>query len=78
MRVATRYYGVMAQQLLIDHVNDFLRQTGMAESAFGRQAVNDWKFVKSIRAGRRVWPETEDRVMAFMARHKPADAQVAA
>lgn len=39
----------------------------MADSALGRAAVNDWAFVRQLRAGRRVWPETEAKVRAFMA-----------
>lgn len=41
----------------------------MAESSFGRGAVNDWSFIRGLRAGRRVWPETEAKVRAFMLAH---------
>jgi hypothetical protein len=39
----------------------------MAESTFGRRAVNDGKFVARLRDGARVTPETLERVNKFMA-----------
>src|SRR6185437_5169716 len=39
---------------------------GMAESTFGRLAVNDGKLVNRLRFGGRVTIETVERVMAFM------------
>jgi len=53
---------------LLDRIADFCRQSGMAESTFGRRAVNDGKFVSRLRDGARINPETLDRVGAFMAR----------
>ncbi|MDQ5850294.1 MAG: hypothetical protein M3544_15155 [Pseudomonadota bacterium] len=41
----------------------------MAESTFGRRAVNDGKFVARLRDGARVMPETLQRVNQFLARH---------
>jgi hypothetical protein len=41
----------------------------MAESTFGRRAVNDGKFVSRLRDGARVTPETLQRVNQFMERH---------
>ena len=41
----------------------------MAESTFGRRAVNDGKFVARLRDGARVTPETLERVNQFMVRH---------
>jgi hypothetical protein len=40
----------------------------MAESTFGRRAVNDGKFVARLRDGARVTPETLERVFNFMAK----------
>lgn len=59
-----------AHPLLAD-VTAFCARTGMAESTFGREAVNDWKFIPDLRGDnrprpRRVWPDTEQRVRAFM------------
>src|SRR5262245_6836980 len=41
----------------------------MAESTFGRRAVNDGKLVSRLRIGGRVTMETVDRVRTFMTDH---------
>src|ERR1700752_3710199 len=51
---------------LLGSISDFCRRTGMAESTFGRRAVNDGKFVARLRDGARVTPETLQRVNQFM------------
>ena len=52
---------------LLDSIADFCRRTGMAESTFGRRAVNDGKFVARLRDGARITPETLSRVSTYMA-----------
>src|SRR5215510_6579451 len=59
---------------LLGSISDFCRQTGMAESTFGRRAVNDGKFVARLRDGARVTPETLQRVNLFIAKHGLAGA----
>ena len=54
---------------LLDSIVRFCRRVGMAESTFGRRAVNDGKFVSRLRDGARVTPETLDRITAFITRH---------
>ena len=54
---------------LLGSISDFCQRTGMAESTFGRRAVNDGKFVARLRDGARVTPETLHRVNNFMAKH---------
>src|SRR3954462_11593675 len=54
---------------LLGSISDFCRRTGMAESTFGRRAVNDGKFVARLRDGARVTPETLTRVNDFMTKH---------
>jgi len=54
---------------LLGSISSFCQQTGMAESTFGRRAVNDGKFVARLRDGARVTPETLERVNAFITRH---------
>src|SRR5438270_6793440 len=54
---------------LLGSISDFCRRTGMAESTFGRRAVNDGKFVARLRDGARVTPETLHRVNDFMTKH---------
>lgn len=54
---------------LLDSIADFCRRIGMAESTFGRRAVNDGKFVTRLRDGARITPETLERVSTYMAHH---------
>jgi len=58
--VATRGSG------LLDSISEFCRRAQMAESTFGRQAVNDGKFVARLREGARITPETLERVSMFL------------
>ena len=57
---------------IIHEVDSFLRVHKMAESYFGRRATNDWKLVPQLRAGRRLWPDTEARIRSFMENYQPA------
>src|SRR5882672_9635710 len=59
---------------LLGSISQFCQRTGMAESTFGRRAVNDGKFVARLRDGARVTPETLHRVNQFMERHGSAGA----
>jgi hypothetical protein len=47
---------------LLDSIVRFCGRAGMAESTFGRRAVNDGKFVSRLRDGARVTPETLGRI----------------
>jgi len=57
---------------LLDSISSFCRDNGIAESTFGRRAVNDGKFVARLRDGARITPETLDRVNTFLERHGAA------
>ena len=63
----TKGVGMNAEQLLRE-VSDFCRVLRMAESTFGRRAVNDGKFVSRLKGGGRVTTVTVERVRAFMSR----------
>src|SRR5262245_24647454 len=52
---------------ILREISDFCRQTGIAESTFGRRAVNDGKLAARLRNGGRITTETLDRIRAFMA-----------
>jgi hypothetical protein len=54
---------------LLDTIAEFCRRNSMAESTFGRRAVNDGKFVSRLKDGARITPETLERVSQFMARN---------
>jgi hypothetical protein len=62
---------------LLESITAFCRKAGIAESTFGRQAVNDGKFVSRLRDGSRVTPETWNRVRKYISEHGgkvPADS----
>ena len=54
---------------LLDSIAAFCRHSGIAESTFGRRAVNDGKFVARLRDGARITPETLDRVTTFLEKY---------
>jgi hypothetical protein len=56
----------MTQTELLTEIDNFLLANPMAETTFGRLAVNDGKFVARLRGGKRCWPETAERVMDFI------------
>ena len=62
---------------LLQEIAAFCRSAGMAESTFGRRAVNDGKFVSRLRFGGRVTTSTADRVRAFIARHAQDEGSLA-
>lgn len=51
----------------LEEVGTYCREAGLAESTFGRLAVNDGKFVSRIRDGGRITENTLCRVRDFMA-----------
>ncbi len=57
----------MSEALLRD-IAEYCRSVGIAESTFGRLAVNDGKLVGRLRVGGRVTTDTVERVRAFIAR----------
>lgn len=61
-------------QTFIDEIENYCRSRAMAESTFGRVAVNDGKFVGRLRSGRGVTMKTIERVRAFIAENGGAAA----
>jgi hypothetical protein len=61
---------VDAQRLLAE-IADYCRTAAMAESTFGRLAVNDGKLASRLRFGGRVTTYTVDRIRAFMSENPP-------
>ena len=57
----------MNAQQLLQEISDYCRQTGLAESTFGRRAVNDGKLAARLRNGGRITTDTLDRIHGFMA-----------
>jgi hypothetical protein len=54
-------------EALLRDIAEYCRGAGIAESTFGRLAVNDGKLVGRLRLGGRVTSETVERVRAFIA-----------
>src|SRR5512141_3257411 len=54
---------------ILQEISEFCRQRGLAESTFGRRAVNDGKLANRLRNGGRITTDTLDRIRAFMARN---------
>jgi hypothetical protein len=61
----------MNAQELLQEIADYCRQTGLAESTFGRRAVNDGKLAARLRNGGRITTDTLDRIHGFMTTHPP-------
>lgn len=69
---------VVMDQLLTD-VEAFLKaHPEVAPTRFGNDAMGDRHFVRTLRGGRRVWPETEKKVRDFMDGYPVAPAEQAA
>lgn len=51
---------------LLAAIDRFIEAAEISEITFGRKALGDPHFVKQLRHGRRLWPETEAKVRAFM------------
>jgi hypothetical protein len=64
----------MNAQELLQEISDYCRKTGLAESTFGRRAVNDGKLASRLRNGGRITTETLDRIRNFMATHNGAES----
>jgi hypothetical protein len=67
----------MNAQELLQEISDYCRQTGLAESTFGRRAVNDGKLASRLRHGGRITTETLDRIRSFMATNRNTPARPA-
>jgi SAM-dependent methyltransferase len=64
--------GSVTTEALLREISDYCRRVGMAESTFGRLAVNDGKLVSRLRTGASVTIDTMERVRSFIG--EPANA----
>jgi len=60
-----RVEGPVNEQIL-QEIGEFCRQRGLAESTFGRRAVNDGKLASRLRNGGRITTDTLERIRSFM------------
>lgn len=58
---------------LLSDIEAFLGTHDISPTRFGDEAMADRHFVKQLRKGRRVWPETEAKARRFMATYLPAE-----
>src|ERR1700751_3860444 len=56
----------MNAQELLQQIADYCRHSGLAESTFGRRAVNDGKLTARLRNGGGITTEQLDRNQGFM------------
>src|SRR6266403_3678249 len=61
----------MKNDHILSQISEFCRQADMAESTFGRRAVNDGKLVHRLREGKRITIDTLDRIQAYIAASVP-------
>jgi hypothetical protein len=59
---------------IVSEIDEFLASTGMKPTAFGDRVMRDRHLVRQLRNGRRIWPETEQKIRIFMAEYKPESA----
>ena len=64
---------------LLHDVEAFLRaHPEVSPTRFGADALGDSHFVRTLRDGRRLWPETETKVRTFMVTYVPTSSEQAA
>src|SRR3974390_434068 len=61
----------MKNDQILTQISEFCRQADMAESTFGRRAVNDGKLVHRLREGKRITIDTLRRVLVYIAASMP-------
>src|SRR6266853_2338124 len=61
----------MKNDQILSQIAEFCRRADMAESTFGRRAVNDGKLVHRLREGKRITIDTLDRIQAYIAAAMP-------
>lgn len=54
---------------LMTRIRRYLARTGMAQTVFGRAAINDPRLIDDLLNGRQPGPRTVARIDAFIAAH---------
>lgn len=62
---------------LLTDIEAFLEENGMGPSYFGKRAVGNSELVERLRGGRRVWPDTEAKIRAFMQTSRASQKEAA-
>src|SRR5258708_16682718 len=61
----------MKNDPILSQIAEYCRQADMAETTFGRRAVNDGKLVHRLREGKRITIDTLDRIQAYIPASMP-------
>lgn len=59
-----------ATQQLLNEIEDYCQDAGIAESTFGRHAINDGKLCARLRSGKNVTLATAERVKTYIENHR--------
>ena len=62
--------------ILLQEIDAFLAETGMTQTRFGLDAMNNSSFVRQLRNGHSVTLRTMDRVRTFMAKERAGNVEV--
>jgi hypothetical protein len=62
---------------LLQEIQEYCQQNGIAESTFGRHAINDGKLCSRLRGGKSVTLATAERVKQYISEHRPNDTGTA-
>lgn len=60
---------------LLSEIDRYLAVKKISEHRFGILAASNGRLVERLRAGGRVWPETEDQIRTFIASRLTASKQ---
>ena len=63
-------------ETLLKEIREFCKMTRIAESTFGRLAVNDGKFVLRLRAGGKPREKTVNRIRNYIANYSTTQSTV--
>ncbi|WP_052817048.1 hypothetical protein [Agrobacterium sp. SUL3] len=56
----------MGREELLRVIADYQRRLNIPDAMLGQRALNDASFVRRLRDGRRVWPDTAKKVVDFL------------
>lgn len=65
------------QNLFLRECEEFLTETNMSASYFGKASVGNSEMISRLRAGGRVWPETMQKARQFMAKRRAGPLEAA-
>lgn len=63
---------VMDSDSILKEVDGYLADSRITETTLGKKAVNDGKAIPRLRAGKRMWPETIQKLRDFMRENPPS------